>query len=119
MDVNRIIVGTALALGCLLLAAGGGALYRHAVVLPGEQADQQALEAHQRTEVHARDVDRTVNYARCLGAVGSGTRAARADHCQKLGQGAGCELPQDTASAVGRQHERGEVQCFNEAKIGL
>ena len=46
MDVNRIIVGTALALGCLLLAAGGGALYRHAVVLPGEQADKQALEAH-------------------------------------------------------------------------
>lgn len=120
MDVNRmIIVGTALALGCLLLAAGGGALYRHAVVLPGEQADKQALEAHQRSEVHARDVDRTVNYARCLGAVGSGTRAARADHCQKLGQGAGCELPQDMASAVGRQHERGEVQCFNEAKIGL
>ncbi|WP_428001426.1 hypothetical protein [Acidovorax sp.] len=119
MDVNRIIVGTALALGCLLLAAGGGALYRHAVVLPGEQADKQALEAHQRTEVYAREVDRTVNYARCLGAVGSGSRATQAEHCQKLGQGAGCELPQDMASAVGRQHERGEVQCFNEAKIGL
>ncbi len=115
MDVNRIIVGTALALGCLLLAAGGGVLYRHAVFLP----DKQALDAHQRAEVHAREVDRTIHYARCLGAIGSGTRAARAEHCQKLGQGPGCELPQDIASAVGRQHERGEVQCFNEAKIGL
>lgn len=118
MDVNRMIVGAALALGCLL-AAGGGALYHHAVVLPGVQAHRDALDAQQRAEVHAQEVDRTVNYARCLRAVGVGARATKAEHCQKLGQGASCELPPDTASALGRQHESGEVQCFNEAKIGL
>ncbi len=46
-------------------------------------------------------------------------RARKADQCQKLGQGMGCELPEDAESALGRQRERGEVQCFNEAKIGL
>lgn len=116
--MNRIIVGTALALGCLLVA-GGGALYHHAVVVPRVQAQNDALDAQQRAEVHAREVGRTINYAGCLKAVGSGARATRAEYCEKLGLDAGCELPQDTASALGRQHERGEVQCFNEAKIGL
>ncbi|MES2610296.1 MAG: hypothetical protein V4679_08665 [Pseudomonadota bacterium] len=116
--MNRVFVGTVLALG-LVVVAGGSALYHQAVVLPRVQAHRDALDAQQRAEVHAREVDRTVNYARCLRAVGSGARAKRADQCQKLGQDTGCELPPDTAMVLGRQHERGEVQCFNEAKIGL
>lgn len=117
--MNRVmVVCTVLALGSMAVA-GGAALYQYAVVLPAEQAQQTALDAQQRAEVHAREVDRTVSYARCLEAVGSGARARQADQCQRLGQASSCELPQDARSALGRQRERGEVQCFNEAKIGL
>lgn len=119
MGVNtRMVVCAVVALG-FAVVAGGSALYHYAVVLPAEQAHLDTLDAQQRAEVHAREVDRTVSYARCLEAVGSGARARKADHCQKLGQATGCELPQDAETALGRQRERGEVQCFNEAKIGL
>lgn len=118
MGVKKTIVCAVVALGCIA-AAGGRVLYRHAVALPAEQAQRHALDAQQRAEVHAREVDRTVSYARCLEAVGLGARARKADQCHKLGQGMGCELPEDAESALGRQRERGEVQCFNEAKIGL
>lgn len=118
VNARTMIVCTVVALG-LVVVAGGSALYHHAVVLPGEQAQQNALQAQQRAEVHAREVQRTASYARCLDAVGSGARARKADHCQQLGQGTRCELTQDAETALGRQRERGEVQCFNEAKIGL
>lgn len=119
MGVNRTIIGTVAALG-FLGVAGGSALYHYAVVRPAELVRQNALlDAQQRAGVHAREVERTVSYARCLEAVGTGARARKADQCQQLGQGAGCELPQDAETALGRQRERGEVQCFNEAKIGL
>ena len=117
--MNRTIIGTVAALG-LLGVVGGSALYHHAVVRPAELVRQNALlDAQQRAGVHAREVERRVSYARGLEAVGWVARARKADPGQHLGLGAGCDRPQDAETALGRQRERGEVQCFNEAKIGL